>query len=99
VLEASGKEHIKIDGLPLGRGVLDRSGMIGLKEADVKEFFDGFEPDQVGPFHFVVLWVLAGTAWTNHLCISLKCDEADHTLCFAFDTGRSRSHRVVCDVP
>lgn len=50
VLEASGKEHIKIDGLPLGRGVLDRSGMIGLKEADVKEFFDGFEPDQVGPF-------------------------------------------------
>lgn len=50
MLEASGKEHIKIDGLPLGRGVLDRSGMIGLKEADVKEFFDGFEPDQVGPF-------------------------------------------------
>jgi hypothetical protein len=49
VLEASGKEHIKIDGLPLGRGVLDRSGMIGLKEADVKEFFDGFEPDQVRP--------------------------------------------------
>lgn len=50
MLEASGKEHIKIDGLPLGRGVLDRSGMIGLKEADVKEFFDGFEPDQVGLF-------------------------------------------------
>ena len=60
VLEASGKEHIKIDGLPLGRGVLDRSGMIGLKEADVKEFFDGFEPDQVGHFHFVVVLWLPG---------------------------------------
>lgn len=70
MLEASGKEHIKIDGLPLGRGVLDRSGMIGLKEADVKEFFDGFEPDQVGPSHFaIVLWVLAGTR-TNHYCAS-----------------------------
>lgn len=54
VLEASGKEHIKIDGLPLGRGVLDRSGMIGLKEADVKDFFDGFEPDQVGPSHLIL---------------------------------------------
>lgn len=64
MLEASGKEHIKIDGLPLGRGVLDRSGMIGLKEADVKDFFDGFEPDQVGPSHLIsrviLLWVLAG---------------------------------------
>ena len=63
VLEASGKEHIKIDGLPLGRGVLDRSGMIGLKEADVKEFFDGFEPDQVGPFQLVIIL----GCWEAHL--------------------------------
>jgi RNA recognition motif. (a.k.a. RRM, RBD, or RNP domain) len=69
VLEASGKEHIKIDGLPLGRGVLDRSGMIGLKEADVKEFFDGFEPDQVGHFCLVVVLLAAAAthANTNHL--------------------------------
>ena len=58
VLEASRKEYIKIDALPLGRGVLDCSGMIGLKEADVKEFFGGFKPDQVSLF---ISWVFLGT--------------------------------------
>ena len=71
VLEASGKEHIKIDGLPLGRGVLDRSGMIGLKEADVKEFFDGFEPDQVGLFMSVVVFVGYWQAHEQIICAPL----------------------------
>lgn len=47
VLQKNGKEHIRLDGLPTGRGVLDRSGMIGLREKDVMEFFDGFDPDDV----------------------------------------------------
>ncbi|SRR5258706_5531945 len=71
VLEASGKEHIKIDGLPLGRGVLDRSGMIGLKEADVKEFFDGFEPDQVGLFMSVVVFLGYWQAHEQIICAPL----------------------------
>ena len=71
MLEASGKEHIKIDGLPLGRGVLDRSGMIGLKEADVKEFFDGFEPDQVGVFMSVMVFIGYWQAHEQIICAPL----------------------------
>jgi RNA recognition motif-containing protein len=48
VLQKNAKEHVRIDGLPIGRGVLDRSGMIGLKEEDVMAFFDGFDPEKVG---------------------------------------------------
>ncbi|KAG9056786.1 histone methyltransferase set1 [Serendipita sp. 407] len=47
VLQKNGKEHIRIDGLPTGRGILDRGGMIGLKDEDVLGFFDGFDPDVV----------------------------------------------------
>ncbi|KAG8814852.1 histone methyltransferase set1, partial [Serendipita sp. 399] len=47
VLQKNGKEHIRIDGLPTGRGILDRGGMIGLKDADVLQFFDAFDPDTV----------------------------------------------------
>lgn len=47
VLQKNAKEHVRIDGLPVGRGVLDRSGMIGLKEEDVMNFFDGFDPENV----------------------------------------------------
>jgi len=50
VLQKNAKEHVKIDGLPIGRGVLDRSGMIGLREEDVMKFFDGFDPEKVGKF-------------------------------------------------
>ena len=49
LLFQNAKEHVRIDGLPNGRGVLDRSGMIGggVKEEDVKSFFDGFDPESV----------------------------------------------------
>lgn len=49
-LQRNGREHIRIDGLPTGKGVLNRSGMIGLKSEDVKEFFDGFDPELVGVY-------------------------------------------------
>jgi hypothetical protein len=52
VLRKNAKEHIRIDGLPVGRGILDRSGMVGLKESDVMTFFDGFDPDNVGYFTY-----------------------------------------------
>lgn len=56
---------MRVDGLPVGRGVLDRSGMIGggVKEEDVKAFFDGFDPESVRiyPIYWVTLTILNTT--------------------------------------